>query len=113
MAREAKLPIHDLDNSGVSFATVQTLLASLNSGTGLPVYITELDLSYADDTAQLNAYKQFMPLLMGATYVKGITIWGWIYGSTWSQAPDSGLVKSGKSRPSMTYLMGLLSRPAP
>ena len=40
-------------------------------------------------------------------------IWGWIYGSTWSQAPDSGLVKSGKSRPAMTYLMDLLGRTAP
>jgi len=104
---------HDLDNSGVTFATVQTLLAKLNTDTGLPVYITELDLSYADDTAQLNAFKQFMPILMNADYVKGITIWGWIYGSTWSQAPDSGLVKSGKSRPAMTYLMDLLGRTAP
>jgi GH35 family endo-1,4-beta-xylanase len=54
-----------------------------------------------------------MPILMNADYVKGVTIWGWIYGSTWSQAPDSGLVKNGKSRPAMTYLMDLLGRTAP
>lgn len=104
---------HDLDHASISFSTVQTLLAKLNSDTGLPVYITELDLSYTDDTAQLNAYKQYMPLLMEASYVKGITIWGWIYGSTWSQASDSGLVRNGTSRPAMKYLMDLLGRTAP
>ena len=50
---------------------------------------------------------------MGSKYVKGITIWGWIYGQTWSQAPNSGLIKSGSPRPAMTYLMQQLSRPAP
>jgi hypothetical protein len=54
---------------------VQSLLASLNSETGLPAYITEMDLDYSDDTAQLNAYKQYMPLFMDAAYVKGIAIW--------------------------------------
>lgn len=104
---------HDLDKSGVTFSTVQTLLAKLHNDTSLPVYITELDLSYTDDATQLAAYKQYMPLFMDADYVKGITIWGWIYGSTWSMAPDSGLVRSGKSRSAMTYLMDLLKRPAP
>jgi endo-1,4-beta-xylanase len=104
---------HDLDYNTSMLSTVTTLLASLNSRTGLPVYITEMDLSYADDTQQLNAYKQFFPLFMNASYVHGITIWGWIYGSTWSQAPDSGLVRGTSPRPAMTYIMGLLGRPVP
>jgi endo-1,4-beta-xylanase len=104
---------HDLDNASVSFNTVKSLLAKLNSETGLPIYITEMDLSYTDDAQQLKAYQQFFPLFMEAEYVKGITIWGWIYGSTWSQAPNSGLVKSGKSRSAMTWLMDQLGRPAP
>jgi hypothetical protein len=54
-----------------------------------------------------------MPFFLETSYIKGVTIWGWIYGSTWSQAPESGLVRNGKSRSAMTYLMGLLGRPAP
>jgi endo-1,4-beta-xylanase len=104
---------HDLDHASVSVSTVKKLVADLNTQTGLPVYITELDLSYTDDAKQLDMYKQYMPFFMEQEYIKGITIWGWIYGSTWSQAPDSGLVKNGKSRPAMTYIMDLLKRPAP
>jgi hypothetical protein len=50
---------------------------------------------------------------MNASYVKGITIWGWIYGSTWSQSPDSGLVRGTSPRSAMTWLMGQLGRPVP
>jgi endo-1,4-beta-xylanase len=104
---------HDLDHASISLATVKSLLAKLNTDTGLPVYITEMDLNSSDDATQLNLYKQYMPLFLEAEYVKGITIWGWIYGSTWSQAPNSGLVRNGASRSAMTYIMGLLNRPAP
>ena len=104
---------HDLDNGSVSVATVTKLLGQLNSETGLPIYITELDMSTTDDNAQLDLYKQYFPLLMSTEFVKGITIWGWIYGQTWSSAPSSGLIKSGAPRPAMTYLMDQLGRPAP
>ncbi|MEI9952243.1 MAG: endo-1,4-beta-xylanase [Pseudomonadota bacterium] len=104
---------HDLDNGSISLATVTKLLANLNSQTGLPVYITEMDIDTTDDTRQLNLYKQYFPLFMGTSYVKGITIWGWIYGQTWSAAPNSGLIRNGNPRPAMTYLMEQLGRPAP
>lgn len=104
---------HDLDNGQVSLATVTKLLGDLNSQTGLPVYITEMDIDTTDDARQLSLYQQFFPLFKSAKYVKGITIWGWIYGQTWSAAPNSGLIKSGAPRPAMTYLMEQLGRPAP
>jgi len=104
---------HDLDNGQVSLATVTKLLAGLNSETGLPIYVTEMDIDSTDDAKQLSLYQQYLPLFMGAKYVKGITIWGWIYGQTWSQAPNSGLIKSGSPRSAMTYLMQQLGRPAP
>jgi endo-1,4-beta-xylanase len=104
---------HDLDNGSVSLATVTKLLTNLNTQTGLPVYITEMDIDSTDDAKQLSLYKQYFPLFMGTSYVKGITIWGWIYGQTWSSAPNSGLIRSGSPRPAMTYLMEQLGRPAP
>ena len=51
------------------------------------------------------------PLFMNTDYVPGITIWGWIYGQTWSEAPESGLIRNGSFRPAMTYLMQTLGRP--
>jgi endo-1,4-beta-xylanase len=104
---------HDLDQSGVSLATVTKLLADMNSATGLPVYITELDIDTTDDAKQLSLYQQYLPLFRSTSYVKGITIWGWIYGQTWQQAPNSGLIRNGTPRSAMTYLMQELGRPAP
>ncbi|HOU93176.1 MAG TPA: endo-1,4-beta-xylanase, partial [Polyangiaceae bacterium] len=40
---------HDLDHGSVTFNTVKSLLTKLHDDTGLPVYITEMDLSYTDD----------------------------------------------------------------
>jgi endo-1,4-beta-xylanase len=104
---------HDLDNAGVSLATVTRLLESLNRETGLPVYITEMDIDTSDDAQQLSLYQQYFPLFASTSYVKGITIWGWIYGQTWQQAPNSGLIRNGAPRSAMTYLMQELKRPAP
>ncbi len=104
---------HDLDEPRVSFETVQMLLQKLHDDTGLPVYISELDLSYTDDATQLSMYEQYFPFFMEQDYIPGITIWGWIYGSTWSQAPDSGLVRNGQSRSAMRWLMDELGRPSP
>ena len=104
---------HDLDHGSVSLATVTKLLGNLNSQTGLPVYITEMDIDTTDDARQLSLYQQYFPLFMKTSYVKGITIWGWIFGQTWSSAPNSGLIRSGNPRPAMTYLMEQLGRPAP
>jgi GH35 family endo-1,4-beta-xylanase len=92
---------------------MKSLMAKLNSETGLPVYITEYDISTTDDTAQLNKFKEHIPFFMSTDYIKGVTVWGWIYGKTWSQAPQSGLVRNGTARPAMTWLMQELGRPAP
>jgi len=104
---------HDLDHPSVSFNTAKSLIAKLHNDTGLPVYITEFDISTADDQAQLTTYQQYFPFFLSTDYVKGVTIWGWIYGETWDQAPDSGLIRNGTARPAMTWLMQTLGRPQP
>jgi len=104
---------HDLDNGSVSLATVTKLLADLHSQTNLPIYITEMDIDSSDDARQLSLYQQYLPLFRSTGYVKGITIWGWIYGQTWASAANSGLIRNGAPRTAMTYLMEQLGRPAP
>ena len=102
---------HDVNKLSVD--TLKANLATLNTMTGLPIYITEYDVSNTDDNGQLMTYQQQFPVFLNTDYVHGITIWGWIYGQTWSQAPNSGLVKDGTSRPAMTWLMQQLGRTAP
>jgi endo-1,4-beta-xylanase len=103
---------HDLDHgSPVTVSLVSGMLATMYQQTGLPLYVTEMDMSYTDDNQQLSAYQSFFPMLVNSGYVQGITIWGWIYGKTWSSAPNSGLIKSGTFRPAMTWLMQQLGRP--
>jgi endo-1,4-beta-xylanase len=102
---------HDLDHGSVSMSTVSSLLNKLGTDTALPIYITEMDLSTTDDNQQLQMYQRFFPLFRDSPHVRGITIWGWIYGKTWSPSPNSGLIRSGSFRPAMTWLMQQLRRP--
>jgi len=104
---------HDLDNGQVSFQKVQGLIQKLHDETGLPIYITEFDISTTNDQQQLDLYEQYMPFFRETEYVRAVTIWGWIYGRTWNSAPQSGLVRDGAPRPAMTWLMDWLGRPSP
>lgn len=39
-----------------------------------------------------------------ADYVAGITLWGYIYGKTWTTDGNSGIIRDGKDRPAMKWL---------
>jgi len=96
---------------GLAAATAQTNLAYLNTQTGLPIYITEFDIDNTDDAGQLSSFQAHVPFFLNTSYIHGLTVWGWIYGSTWETG--SGLVKGTAPRSAMTWLMGQLSRPVP
>jgi endo-1,4-beta-xylanase len=104
---------HDLDDDGMTLATVKGFVEHMYAETGLPIYVTEMDINQTDDQKQLAYYQDYIPYFRDSGVVKGITIWGWIYGKTWSVAPNSGLVRNGTSRPAMTWLMQQLGRPVP
>jgi len=98
---------HDVDK--VPLSTVQTYVADLVSQTGLPVYITELDLPIADDSQQATILKDFVTAFWNDPNVPGITYWGYIVGLTWRS--NTGLMTSdGTMRPAMTWLMDFLGR---
>ena len=95
----------------VSTQTMKSLMTKLHDDTGLPVYVTEYDIDLSDDNAQLGKYQEHIPFFMETEWIHGVTVWGWIYGSTW--VPASGLIRDGQPRPAMTWLMEYLERPAP
>jgi endo-1,4-beta-xylanase len=70
-----------------------TLKSNLDrlAATGLPIYISEMDLGNVgdtgtpDDNTQLTLYKRIFPTIWGHPGVKGITLWGYIEGTTWQK----------------------------
>jgi endo-1,4-beta-xylanase len=99
--------IDGIGEQGHFFETtpIQTLTSNLNrlAATGLPVFITEYDVNIADDTAQLNRYKQLFPVFWDHSAVQGVTLWGYIQGQIWRT--DAWLLSSkGVERPAMEWL---------
>jgi endo-1,4-beta-xylanase len=75
--------------------------------TALPVYITEFDIDIADDEQQRRVMESQFTMFWRSPHVKGITLWGYVVGSTW--VPNSGLMSSaGAPRPALTWLLDFL-----
>jgi len=100
---------------GVSTSTINQVLDTL-ANTGLPIYITELDMT-GDDNTQLQRYQEKFPVLANHSSVRGITFWGYIEGSIWEE--EAWLLStSGSERPALTwlknnYLLQTAATPAP
>lgn len=88
-----------------------TIKASLDlmATAGLPIYVTELDMNggirgrQANDTLQLISYKKAFPVFWEHPAVAGITLWGYITGSTWMSGTGT-VSKEGVENPSMLWL---------
>lgn len=96
---------------GLEGFSVSELSNNLNkvAALGLPIYITEYDVAKTDDQAQLQIFQQQFPLFYNHPSVKGMTLWGYVYGKTW--VTGSGLIQdNGTPRPAMTWLMNYLGR---
>jgi endo-1,4-beta-xylanase len=97
------------DVARVPLATVQAYVADIVNQTGLPVYITQLDLPVADDAQQAAILRDFVTAFWHDPSVPGITHWGYVVGRTWRG--NTGLIKDdGTPRPAMTWLMDYLGR---
>ncbi len=93
---------HDL--TGCSANTLKASMKKLQDALKMPMYVTEYDIGTANDNDQLRDYKAQIPLLWEADYCAGVTLWGWIYGKTWTTDGNSGLIKNKKERPAMEWL---------
>ena len=105
---------HDLnDMSGEDFKKV---LEKVHDGVQLPIFISEYDICKADDQIQLKRYQEQFPIMWEAEYVAGVTLWGYIYGSTWvddgAEKGASGLIKNGQERPALKWLREYLQTDA-
>ena len=93
---------HDLTDC--SFNNFKTAETKIQNALKMPMYSTEYDIGTADDNLQLQRYKEQIPYMWEKDYCAGITLWGYVYGATWTTDGNSGLYKNGKERPAMTWL---------
>lgn len=92
---------HYFNMDNVSVSTMQSVLNML-AATGLPIYVSELDMT-GDDNTQLQRYQQKFPVLWEHSAVKGITLWGYIQGQTWRDGTHL-ITSSGAERPALQWL---------
>jgi GH35 family endo-1,4-beta-xylanase len=93
---------------GQSLSSIQSKLNQV-AALGLPIYISEYDVARTNDQEQLQIMQSQFPVFYNHPSVAGITLWGYVVGSTWVNG--SGLIQSnGTPRPAMTWLMNYLGR---
>ncbi|MBN1116531.1 MAG: endo-1,4-beta-xylanase [Bacteroidales bacterium] len=93
---------HGFSHNGTN-ATYLRNIDTLAS-TGLPVYVTELDIDGNTDLEQVHNYMNLFPLLWEHPNIHGITLWGYEYG-LWRQDAGANLVDQyGVDRPAFTWL---------
>ena len=107
--RDAGAPIdaygcqsHDL--TGCSLNTLRASEQKIQNALKMPMYITEYDIGTDDDNLQKTNFSEQIPYLWEKDYCAGVTLWGYIYGRTWTTNGNSGLIKDGADRPAMTWL---------
>jgi endo-1,4-beta-xylanase len=87
------------------------------AGTGLPLYVTELDIDGPSDEVQLKDYQRIFPVFWEHPAVHGITLWGFRPG-LWRTKEGANLVREdGSERPALqwlrTYLQSSNAGPRP
>lgn len=94
---------------GHAFSTrvpAATIVANLDllAATGLPVYVTELDIDGPTDEIQLADYQRIFPAFWEHPVVRGVTLWGYRPGH-WRTAQGAYVVlDNGAERPAMVWL---------
>jgi len=92
-------------------ADTNTIKSNLDrlAATGLPVYISELDLGnlgnagIANDNQQLQLYQKIFPVLWRHPGVRGITVWGYVEDQMW-QSTCFLLRLDGTARPALLWM---------
>jgi len=94
---------HAFTTYGTSTATLKSNLDALGA-TGVPIYLTEVDIDGTSDQTQLTEMRRVFPIFWTHPAVKGITMWGFRVG-LWRNDQGAYLVtQSGVERPALKWL---------
>ena len=111
------LQCHGIDN--LTAANFKACIDEIWTTTGLPTHITEFDQAANPNEAKQTAvYTALIPVAWEHPHVAGITLWGYIQGTTWingngtagTSGTDSGIMyANGTPRPAMTWLINYMA----
>jgi len=106
------LQCHGLDN--LTATAFQACIDEIWTKTGLPVHITEFDqAANPNEAKQQTIFSSLIAVAWAHPHVAGITLWGYIQGTTWingngttgAAGTDSGIqYANGTDRPALTWL---------
>lgn len=104
---------HCFNIDGLSASALKSSL-DLMDNSGVPTYVTELDLNGRSEdnnnngAVQSTSYQTHFPVYWEHPSVAGITLWGYVTGATW--IGGTGLMSSsGVDKPAMTWLKSYVS----
>ena len=91
-------------STGASASQMRSNLDAL-AATGLPLYVTEMDIDGPTDQVQLESYQRIFPVFWEHPAVKGVTLWGFRPGM-WRTAQQAYLIEPDgvTERPAMEWL---------
>ncbi len=91
-------------------ASNETYLRNIDTlaSTGLPIYVTELDIDGLTDLQQVRGYMNLFSLFWEHPAIKGITLWGFRPGMWRSDAGAYLIDLDGNERPAMLWLRAYL-----
>jgi GH35 family endo-1,4-beta-xylanase len=111
------LQCHGIDN--LTAANFKACIDEIWTKTGVAVHITEFDQEANPNEAKQTAvYTALIPVAWEHPHVAGITLWGYIQGTTWrngngtagASGTDSGIMyANGTMRPAMTWLASYMT----
>ena len=82
--------------------------------TGLPIYVTELDIDGNDDPVQLANYQRIFPAFWENPAIKGVTMWGYTREGHWRRAQGAWLMyPNGAERPALQWLVRYMENELP
>jgi endo-1,4-beta-xylanase len=94
---------HGFSYAYASTSTINICLAKLTA-TGLPVYVTEMDVNGITDAYQLSEFQRVFPIFWENPDVLGVSMWGWRVGM-WRSDQGCFLVDwNEQERPAMEWL---------
>jgi endo-1,4-beta-xylanase len=101
---------HEFNMNTVQVNTMRNVLGIL-AATGLPIHVSELDITgntSISEENQFQVYRDKFPVLWEHESVIGITLWGYISGTTWRTG--SGIVEqNGRERKAMVWLKSYMA----
>ena len=97
--------------SCLNINTLKNVIGEIWNKTQMPMFISEYDIGTDNDNIQKQCYQEQISYFMENEHVAGITLWGYVYGATWINNGNSGIIKdNGGDRPAMTWLKDYLSK---